>query len=357
MTQKDTRIGVGILGAGPVTQAIHLPTLARLTADFRVARIMDVDASVAETVAGRVGAQWTTSQDELLADPEVEVVAICSPHPFHARQVIAACQAGKKAVLCEKPFAVSAEEATRIADVSAQTSVPIVVGAMHAYDSGWVRVLEHAADLLPHTVRSSIVLPPNARFEDFATEVVTRPAGLELDRSDPDAVAATVTGGIMGLAIHDLPLIRHLVTRADPSAATRLEVLSAEVVFPFGYLVVLDVNGVVVELHAAMNDGCAASWHLTATDATTHVDVHFTPSYVQAGSATASVSTGGATTVFSPTDRNGYQAEWQEMASIARGGMPRIPLATLIDDLDFAIQIAQKAAATASERLGERRAA
>ena len=41
---RDTagRLRVGILGAGPVTQAIHLPTLARLSDDFEVRVVMDV---------------------------------------------------------------------------------------------------------------------------------------------------------------------------------------------------------------------------------------------------------------------------------------------------------------------------
>ena len=46
-------LGVGILGAGPVTQAIHLPTLARLPDKFRVIAVMDIDAQVASSVAAR----------------------------------------------------------------------------------------------------------------------------------------------------------------------------------------------------------------------------------------------------------------------------------------------------------------
>src|SRR3954452_11122799 len=97
---NPSTLGVGIIGAGPVTQAIHLPTLARLRNDFSVVRIMDVDPAVAESVAARADAAWTTRVDEVLADPAVEIVAICSPHRFHAEQVIAACRAGKRAVLC-----------------------------------------------------------------------------------------------------------------------------------------------------------------------------------------------------------------------------------------------------------------
>lgn len=131
-------LGVGFVGAGPVTQAIHLPTLARIPGLFRVAHVTDISAEIAASVAARVGARSSTALDTLLDDPAVDVVAICSPHAFHAAQVIATCRAGKKAVLCEKPFAMSAEEAEEIAAVSAETGVPIVVGAMHTFDPGWL---------------------------------------------------------------------------------------------------------------------------------------------------------------------------------------------------------------------------
>ncbi|BAS14578.1 hypothetical protein AHiyo8_28810 [Arthrobacter sp. Hiyo8] len=72
-------LGVGILGAGPVTQAIHLPSLARLRNILEVRHIMDVDSAVAESVAARVGAKHSTSIDALLGDPDVDIVAICSP--------------------------------------------------------------------------------------------------------------------------------------------------------------------------------------------------------------------------------------------------------------------------------------
>ena len=112
----NSTLGVGILGAGPVTQAIHLPTLARMRGVLHTARIMDVDAAVAESVAGRVGAAWTTDITELLDDENVQIVVVCSPHQFHAAQVVAACRTGKQAVLREKPFAMTKAEAEESAD-------------------------------------------------------------------------------------------------------------------------------------------------------------------------------------------------------------------------------------------------
>ncbi|MEU6720496.1 MFS transporter [Nonomuraea sp. NPDC046802] len=82
----------------------------------------------------RAGAAHGTSVEELLADPAVEIVAVCSPHAFHAEQAEAACLAGKKAVLVEKPPATTLDDARRIAKASKDTGGPIVVGAVHTYD-------------------------------------------------------------------------------------------------------------------------------------------------------------------------------------------------------------------------------
>ena len=133
----DNKLGVGFIGAGSVTQAIHLPTLARLIDLFQVRQVYDLDADVAARIAEGVGARSSRSLDDLLADEAVDVVAICSPHEFHAEQVVAACSAGKRAVLCEKPLAMSRAEANKIAAVFTETGVPILVGAMHTFDPGW----------------------------------------------------------------------------------------------------------------------------------------------------------------------------------------------------------------------------
>ena len=80
--------GVGIIGAGPGVAALHLPTLAHLADDFRVTHVSDAGSGRAEGLAARVGARASVGIDELLADPEVDIVAICSPPGEHAAQII-----------------------------------------------------------------------------------------------------------------------------------------------------------------------------------------------------------------------------------------------------------------------------
>ena len=338
----DGPLGVGFVGGGPVTQAIHLPALARLDHLFTVTHVTDVSAEVAATVAGRAGARSSTTFDELLSDPRVDVVAVCSPHRFHAEQVIAACRAGKKAVLCEKPFAMSGEEAGRIAEASEATGVPIVVGAMHTFDPAWLAAAAHWDDLprTSHTIRSSIVLPPNPRFEDFATEVVTRADPGVADFDNVEVQAGFVHGGVMGLAIHDLPLVRAMLPDIDD-----LTVLTARALQPFGYHIVLTAGAKLIELHAAMTATWRPDWvfEAFADDQALHID--FPPSYVQAGSGVTTLQRAGRSQVFGPATHNGYEGEWRAIADIVFGRQAPPALSTLIDDLRFALRLADAAAA------------
>jgi predicted dehydrogenase len=337
----QVKIGVGFLGAGPVTQAIHLPTLARLTETFEVVHVNDIDPAVAASVAARVGAAYSTTIDPLLDDPRVEVVAICSPHQFHAAQVISVCRAGKKAVLCEKPFAMSGEEATEIAAVSAETGVPIIVGAMHTFDPAWKAAVANWGDLpeASHTIRSSIVLPPNPRFEDFATEVITRPSFPPADLDDVEVQVAIVHHGVMGLAIHDLPLVRALLPRFDD-----VKVLRAHAIAPFGYQIVFTAGGKQIELHAAVTATWRPDWAFEAYSDEQTLHIEFSPSYVQAGSGVTTIRTAGRASVFGPATHNGYEGEWRDLADIVRGEQKAPPTQTLIDDLRFAIMLADAAA-------------
>lgn len=334
------RLGVGIVGCGPVTQAIHLPTLARLTDTFDVVHLMDVDAGIAKSVAARVRARHSTRVEDLLADPDVQVVAICSPHQFHADQVIAACRAGVKAILCEKPLALTAAEADAIAAVSRESGVPVIVGAMHSFDPGWLAAEEAwgAFDEPAHTIRSSILLPPNARFEDFATEVITRPPQPTADFTDPAVVQAMMRGGVMGLAIHDLPLVRRFVPHFSD-----LKVLRAEIVKPSGYAISAVSGHQTIELHAAMTETWFPQWTLEAISSVAALRITFTPSYVHAGSAVAVLRTRGESRTFGPFDANGYENEWVHLAGLARGEIETSSVDALSDDLQFALAIAEKA--------------
>lgn len=341
-------LGVGFLGAGPVVQTIHLPTLARLPELLAPVCVMDLNADLGAAVAGRVGARHTTSLDVLLADPAVDVVAVCSPQQFHADQVIAAMRAGKRAILCEKPFATSAAEANAIAQASADTGVPVIVGTMHVYDPAWIAVQQAWGDFPAkvRSVRSSIVLPMNDRFEDWATQVVGRPAmDFQMPgEMTPELIRQIFDGLILGLAVHDLPLVRAFL----PDDA-ELDVLSARQLAPFGYMIGARAGTCAIQLVGTMHGHGEPYWELEAVADDRMLTIRFTPSFVHAGSAVATlVDSNGGARQFGPYDHNGYEREWRALHAAAHGDRRDIPdPSVLIADLAFVLDVAGKATASA----------
>jgi predicted dehydrogenase len=75
------------------------------------------------------------SYEELVADPDVDVVYVATPHPWHAATALLAIEAGKH-VLVEKPFTLTQAEARMVADAARERGV-LVLEAM------WTRYLPH----------------------------------------------------------------------------------------------------------------------------------------------------------------------------------------------------------------------
>jgi myo-inositol 2-dehydrogenase/D-chiro-inositol 1-dehydrogenase len=322
-------IGVGFLGAGPVTQAIHAPALATFGDRFRIVKVMDVEESVARTVAERSAAIATTRVVDVLDDPEVEVVAVNSPGAFHAEQVVAACAAGKRAILCEKPLVETAEDARRVAAASVSSQVPIVVGTMHSYDpavvaalSAWAEVGERA-----HFVRSLIYLPHNDVFTQAATDLA---APSNERTSDPRV--PTIRDAILGLAIHAVPLVRRLFPDFETVAVGRS-------LDPTGYFLTLRDGRRTAQMIGLVPSKWRPDWTLLAVSDRHELSIGFPPSFVLAGSATAELAGPKSTRRWS-FEENGYQAEWAEIEAIVRHeARPRIAIDEAVSDLDYALRL------------------
>lgn len=79
--------------------------------------------------------------DQLLADPQVEAVYICSPHPAHQEWIIKSAQAGKN-ILCEKPLTLNAKQAEEAIEACQQAKVTLLEGFMYRSSPQTVRLLE-----------------------------------------------------------------------------------------------------------------------------------------------------------------------------------------------------------------------
>lgn len=331
---------VGLVGAGSVAQAIHLPTLARLGSAVRVTEVMDVNLELARLVAAPHGARATASLEEMLAGDGVDVAVICSPDTFHLAQIEAVCASGVSGIMAEKPVVLSRTEAERMAEAVAASGVALVVGAMHTYDPAWTAARSALfaagpeAAVGPFHVRSSIHIPANELFEDMAATMI-RP--LHVERLAPTE-EAQLRGGVMGLAIHDLPLVRTVLPRID-------EVVVARLLEPWGYLISASGSDGTLELLARTGGTWRPDWTLDIWGRHVGLSMEFPPSYVHAGSGRARVrGIDGQDHFFGPYAADGYDAEWNELLAVMRGQAPRYDLRHLVDDIVYAVDIADKAA-------------
>ena len=88
-------------------------------------------------------ARFTSDAMEVITDPNVDAVWICSPSQYHAEQ-IKACAANGKHVFCEKPIGLSVEEVLELQKVVDATGKTLQVGHMLRFDPG----IQSAKDFL-----------------------------------------------------------------------------------------------------------------------------------------------------------------------------------------------------------------
>lgn len=118
-------INFAILGPGIVAEFHQQGIEANAGAGARLAAVSHYNPDRFEAITAKFGVPCLT-EAEMLAHPQVDVVVICTPSGQHAKQAIAAAQAGKH-VLVEKPMALSLADADTMIDACRQAGVKLGV--------------------------------------------------------------------------------------------------------------------------------------------------------------------------------------------------------------------------------------
>lgn len=129
MTQP---LRVGVIGCGSVSEK-YIPDLLRMNMPrqrVEIAMTCDADESRRAQVAERYGiSAFTTDYQEVISDPDIDLVLVLTSMPLHGTITKHALAAGKH-VLVEKPMSMSLDEAAEIVDL-AKTSPGYLVCAPH----------------------------------------------------------------------------------------------------------------------------------------------------------------------------------------------------------------------------------
>jgi predicted dehydrogenase len=131
-------IGIGFIGSGWMARAhAHglraIDHIAPLAKRIRLVNIASRRPDRVQRVASELGFErWTTRWEEVVEDPEVEVVANLASNDVHAPASIAALEL-RKPVLCEKPLARDSAEAASVLRVARAADVAHAVGFNYRY--------------------------------------------------------------------------------------------------------------------------------------------------------------------------------------------------------------------------------
>jgi predicted dehydrogenase len=117
-------LGIAVIGLGWWGRVI-VP-LAKTSAKLRVVAVADPDPA-AKDFAARQEAPLAGSYEEVLRNPEVQGVVLCTPHTLHTDQIVSAARA-KKHVFCEKPLSLSRADALRAISSCNANGVSLAVG-------------------------------------------------------------------------------------------------------------------------------------------------------------------------------------------------------------------------------------
>ena len=108
---------LGILGCG-VISGIYIENARNLSKYLDLVAVADVNPTAAQYRAEQYGVPRALSPEELLADPEIDIVVNLTPNRLHASVSTQILEAGKH-VYSEKPLAVYEDEATKLLAVAA----------------------------------------------------------------------------------------------------------------------------------------------------------------------------------------------------------------------------------------------
>lgn len=135
-------VKVGVIGIGTVSQLMHLPILSGLHEQYQITAVSDISPTQLAFIAKKYNATPYTDPYELVKDPNVDAVFVCSPDQYHAAYALAAMEAGKH-VFVEKPVTLCMEDLEKlIAAEKAHPELVCMVGYMRRYGNGFLKCKE-----------------------------------------------------------------------------------------------------------------------------------------------------------------------------------------------------------------------
>ncbi|MBQ4074581.1 MAG: Gfo/Idh/MocA family oxidoreductase [Clostridia bacterium] len=242
-------IRIGIAGCGKIAQVRHLPEY-QARPDVQICGLFDLNQDRAAALADQYGATAYATYEEMLADPGIDAVSICSANIAHADMTVAALRAGKH-VLCEKPMATTLADCERMVEAARESQKTLMIDQNQRLAAAHIKA------------RALIEKGAIGRILSFQTSF--RHGGPETWSVDPGAGTwffdknRAAMGAMADLGIHKTDLIQYLTGQTVTEVTAWLGTLDKK--YADGTPITVDDNAICIY---RLSDGAVgtmiASW-------------------------------------------------------------------------------------------------
>ena len=184
------KLKVGIIGAGRIGQ-VHAKSITYHIPQAEIVAISDIYVEGAKKVAEELGIpNYYQDYHEILNNPEIDAVLICSSTDTHADIACEAAEAGKH-IFCEKPVDLTVAKIKKVIDAVNKAGVKLQIGFNRRYDHNFAYIKS---------------LADEGKLGNLQTIKIT-----SRDPEPPKAEYVAVSGGIfLDMTVHDFDMARFI---------------------------------------------------------------------------------------------------------------------------------------------------
>jgi|Deesub1362A_J573_1020465.scaffolds.fasta_scaffold01868_9 myo-inositol 2-dehydrogenase/D-chiro-inositol 1-dehydrogenase len=203
------KLKIGLIGAGRIGR-LHAQNLAHHVPGVELCAVADVIEEAAVELSQKLGIpRATTDYHELLKDPDIDAVLICTSTDTHAEIIKAAAAAGKH-IFCEKPLALDLAEIDAALSAVNEAGLILQVGFQRRFDPNFRRLKE--------------LLAGGAIGQPWLLKITS------YDPAPPPISYIRVSGGIfLDMTIHDFDMARYLIGEVKEVYATGSVLVDPEI--------------------------------------------------------------------------------------------------------------------------------
>ena len=186
----------GVIGAGGIADRRTIPGMM-LCDNAELVAVMEINMELAEKCRAKWGCKKAYDNEAaLLADPEIDAVYIASPVFLHAKQAMAAADAGKH-ILIEKPLAMTSEEGMKVVEYCKAKGVLIAAGLMMRFGA-YVQAMKKA-------VAEGKIGKPVSGYSQFTCWYPDMPGNWRQSKKNGGG------GAMMDMGVHCIDLMQYVL--------------------------------------------------------------------------------------------------------------------------------------------------